>query len=158
MLSYVLLRHVVLGCRFLQQADVYRDWALFGFMICPTSLKGIGSMQLLDVLLRETLLLPIYKDIMKPVHVLFEAAGCGLEPSWLQAAWKDAAARAKDEHALRRMHMTRQLQDIADLVMVSFGSVHGLLQTSLQCPESFFSPPVELMSAPCPSLTQGGSI
>jgi hypothetical protein len=100
-------------------------------MICPASLKGVGSMQLLNVLLQETMLLPIYKDVVKPVHVLFETAGCGLELGWLQAAWREAAAHAKDEHALRRMHMTRQLQEIADLLMVSPWQNQGIMNQTM---------------------------
>jgi hypothetical protein len=100
---------------------MYRQWALLGFLVCPRALHGVGAKQLLAGLLKESFIFTIYQDVMQPLHSLFgqlEGTQCGVTSTLLAEVWEGAVGGADREHKLRRMFITRCLEDMADLMEV----------------------------------------
>jgi hypothetical protein len=100
---------------------MYRQWALLGFLVCPRALHGVGAKQLLVSLLQESFFFTIHQDVVQPLHGLFgqlEGTNCGVTSTWLADVYEAAVGGADKEHKLRRVFITRCLEDMADLMEV----------------------------------------
>ncbi|KAF6265579.1 membrane-associated apoptosis protein-domain-containing protein [Scenedesmus sp. NREL 46B-D3] len=121
---------------FLQRLDDFRSWAQLGFLACPAALQGVNAQSLLAALLRESFLLPLYGDVVLPLHSMYqqhvtpalEQLVCVLlDSSGNKAAkqqqvqearqlvgkcYQSAVDTAEAEHAARRRYICRVLQDL----------------------------------------------
>jgi hypothetical protein len=148
----VLVLHVVCCCSFLQRLDDFRSWAQLGFLACPSALQGVNAQNLLSALLRDSFLLPVYGDVVLPLHSMFQhhvtpaleqlvnllldssANKATKQQQLLEArqlvgrCYQAAVDSAEAEHAARRRYICRVLQDmLACLEVRAVGSTQ--LQT-----------------------------
>jgi hypothetical protein len=123
-------------CSFLQRLDDFRSWAQLGFLACPAALQGVNAQNLLSALLRDSFLLPVYGDVVLPLHSMFQhhvtpaleqlvnvlldsSANKATKQQQLQEArqlvgrcYQAAVDGAEAEHAARRRYICRVLQDM----------------------------------------------
>lgn len=132
-----------MACSFLQRLDDYRSWACLGFLACPAALQGVNSQALLSALLGDTFLLPVYGDVVLPIHKLYQqhvtpaleqmassllqgTAGKAETQQQIQdvrqfvgRCYQTAVESAEAEHAARRRHISRVLQEVVLFLQVS---------------------------------------
>jgi hypothetical protein len=130
---------------FMQRLDDFRSWALLGFLACPSALQGVGAQPLMAALLRESFLLPVHGDVVLPLHATYQqhvtpaleqltsalvdsSAGKANKQAQLQEAkqlvcrcYQAAVDGAEVEHAARRRHIARVIQDTHDALQVRAG-------------------------------------
>jgi hypothetical protein len=132
-----------LSCSFLQRLDDFCSWAQLGFLACPAALQGVNAQNLLAALLRDSFLLPVYGDVVLPLHSMYQhhvtpaleqLVSLLLDSSSNKAAkqqqvqdarqlvgkcYQAAVESAEAEHAARRRYICRVLQDLVACLEVS---------------------------------------
>ena len=91
---------------------MYRDWVLLACLACPRALQGVGVRLLLETLLTEAFLHPVYLDVVEPLHSLYgqlEGSGVGVTQDWLaQVEGSCCCACDLDGHGLLQpLHITQ---------------------------------------------------
>lgn len=134
-----------LCCSFLQRLEDFRGWAQLGFLACPTALQGVNAQALLSALLQDSFLLPLYGDVMMPLHALYQQHVAPALEQMLTAMLQGSSSKAEvqqqiqdrrqlvgkcyqaatkgveAEHAARRRYICRVLQELLLCLQVRSG-------------------------------------
>jgi hypothetical protein len=80
--------------------DDFRSWALLGFLACPAALQGVSAQPLMASLLQESFLLPVHRDVVLPLHSLYQQHVTPALEQLLSALLDSSTAKANKQAQL----------------------------------------------------------
>jgi len=108
-----------------------RSWVLFGFLLCPAELARPGALDLLSLCLKETFLVPLFRDKCLNIHKEFDeqmdykSASGGFKLAKHKKIFKDAYT---DDEGTRLFH-----QQLRSFLRTEMEVANDLFQELPQC-------------------------
>ncbi|KAG0587429.1 hypothetical protein KC19_2G163800 [Ceratodon purpureus] len=87
--------------------ESYREWALIGYLVCPTELLRPGAVDIASVLLKESLILPLFRDEYILLHEEYQQY---VLPRIAESKKLAKAGRSKGRDADAEYNLAKQVE------------------------------------------------
>ncbi|XP_073011838.1 probable protein NAP1 [Typha latifolia] len=103
----------------------YREWVLFGFLVCPDELLRVTSIDIAMVVLKEHLILPLFRDEYELLHEDYQLY---VLPRVLESKKLAKSGRAKQKEADLEYNVAKQvekmLSEVHEQALISCDAIH----------------------------------
>eukprot|EP00249_Psilotum_nudum_P015741 c25499_g1_i2 orf=223-4398(+) len=117
----------------LVNVECYRDWVILGYLVCPAELLRSNGMDIAMAVLKDTLVLPLFRDEYILVHEEYQLY---VLPKIAESKKVAKAGRTKQRDADQEYSLAKQVErricDVHDLATARAESVHRERRTILK--------------------------
>ncbi|KAK4710641.1 hypothetical protein R3W88_005154 [Solanum pinnatisectum] len=103
----------------------YREWVLFGYLVCPDELLRVTSIDIASIVLKENLVLPLFRDEYILLHEDYQLY---VLPRILESKKMAKSGRTKQKEADLEYSVAKQVEkmisDVHDQALFSCDAIH----------------------------------
>ncbi|XP_039139762.1 probable protein NAP1 [Dioscorea cayenensis subsp. rotundata] len=103
----------------------YREWVLFGYLVCPDELLRVTSIDIAMVVLKENLILTLFRDENVPLHEEYQLY---VLPRVLESKKMAKSGRAKQKEADLEYNVAKQVEkmisEVHEQALLSCDAIH----------------------------------
>ncbi|XP_065025885.1 probable protein NAP1 isoform X2 [Musa acuminata AAA Group] len=103
----------------------YREWVLFGYLVCPDELLRVTSIDIAMVVLKEHLVLTLFRDEYELLHEDYQ---CYVLPRILESKKLAKSGRAKQKEADLEYNVAKQVEkmisEVHEQALTSCNAIH----------------------------------